>query len=216
MRIKQLILQTAALNQTAEFYGRTLGLPVSTTGLREITVTVGSTELIFTLAKNGNPFYHLAFNIPCNQIAEATAWCKLRNLTLLPFENNTLIDFPNWNAQSIYFTDNNGSILEFIARHDLKNSADGAFTSSCMLNVSEIGLVTDSVPKLCNYIKENTGVNYYDKQPPADTFSVMGSASGLFIVVPAGRNWFPTQIQAAAYPTQATINYAGNKFTVVV
>lgn len=216
MRIKQLILQTAALNQTAEFYSRSLGLPVSTTGLREITVTVGGTELIFTVAKTGKPFYHLAFNIPCNQIAEATAWCKLRNLTLLPFENNALIDFPNWNAQSIYFTDNNGSILEFIARHDLKNPADGAFTSSCILNVSEIGLVTDDVPKLCKYIKDNTAVSYYEKQPPTDTFSVMGSASGLFVIVPVGRNWFPTQIQSCKYPIQATIVYTTVKHTLIL
>ena len=39
-----------------------------------------------------------------------------------------IVDYSHWNAHSIFFLDPGGNVVEYIARHDLKNGAPGAFS----------------------------------------------------------------------------------------
>ena len=54
----------------------------------------------------------------------------------------------SWNSDSVYFKDAAGNVLEFIARHNLKNAVEEEFDSSQILNVSEIGLPSEDVVEL--------------------------------------------------------------------
>ncbi len=217
MEIKELQLFTTSIDTTAHYYQTILGLMVERISNAEISVAAGSTMLRFAaVTDNTNPVYHFAFNIPCNQIEDARKWCAERQIELIPYEQDTLVNFPNWNAHSVYFTDNNGNILEFIARHDLNNNSNKAFGPQSILNISEIGLVTADVTTLCNNINTASGLSYYEKQPPSPGFSVMGNANGLLIVVPVNRNWFPTTIASAPYPLQVVLTHTGNTHTLTM
>jgi catechol 2,3-dioxygenase-like lactoylglutathione lyase family enzyme len=216
MEIIELTLHTTNLEDTARYYSNVLGMQVTHIDNEEISIAAGKTQLRFAAAKEGNPLYHFAFNIPANQIEAAREWCAGKKIELIPYLQETLVNFPDWNAHSIYFTDNNGNILEFIARHDLNNDSTAAFGPASILTVSEIGLVTNDVTQLCKTLSETSGIAYYEKQPPSPGFSVMGDTNGLLIVVPVNRNWFPTNTASAQYPLQVVYRHGGETHTLVM
>lgn len=72
MQITRLELQTHDLKEQALFYGETLGLDTRIIAGRQVLVHAGATELVFTLADEGQHCqYHFAFNIPENQFETA-------------------------------------------------------------------------------------------------------------------------------------------------
>ena len=142
MQIKRLILQTSALKELTDFYIKLMELPVELSGEKEIKIKIGSTELIFQQAHAADPFYHFAINIPANKIEEAKSWLKARvELIWIEQYKSDIADFVNWHAQSVYFYDPAGNILELIARFDLDNKTDQPFSSAQFLSISEVGFV---------------------------------------------------------------------------
>jgi catechol 2,3-dioxygenase-like lactoylglutathione lyase family enzyme len=212
MRIKELTLLTNNLTGTKNFYGAKLGLHPVEEHSDFIVFRTGSTLLTFRLSAIDGPVYHIAFNIPHNKITEALLWCEKHRLHLLSYESKELVDFPNWNAKSIYFTDNGGNILEFIARYDLPNAISTHFGPEHILNVSETGVVVDNVPAFAEQFSKQYGVPYYEKQPAGPNFTVLGDAEGLFIVVPEKRKWFPTSVLSRKFPLQLIFEQGGRDF----
>jgi len=214
MKIEKLSLLTNDIKQTKLFYSDRLNLEIVKEESDSVSFAAGITILSFSLTSIPNPSYHFAFNISNNKIEEAAQWCEQRQLSLLPFEGDKIIDFPNWNAKSIYFLDSNGNILEFIARFDLKNTNDSPFSEKHILNVSEIGMVVDDVLDFCNNTTEEYGIPVYEKQKRAPSFSVMGDAHGLFIVVPEKRIWFPTTILSGKFPLKIVLEQNGTVYEI--
>lgn len=182
MQIRYVGLKSWRLEETLEFY-RALGLPFLASGDGYGLFRAGSTQLMFEEAEVGEePFYHFAFDIPCNQIKQAAEWLSER-VELLSRDGETLIAFPDWNATSVYFHDPMGNIVELIARENLANEAEGEFTPEMLLRVSEIGWPA-------------TGMLTPDFRLPAwrqyEKFHALGSETGLVLVVEAGRPWVPT------------------------
>jgi len=136
---------------------------------------------------------------------------------LLPIsESSKLADFVNWNAKSFYFYDNNGNILEFIGRNDLPDGDKISFDSSFILSVSEIGLPVENVKDECEKLIKENRLGYFVKQPPSDTFSVIGQDTGLLIIVPVGRNWYPTtNHRAEAFKIKVVIVNAEREATLL-
>ncbi len=206
MIIKKLQLLTNDLNGTKIFYSQKLSFGILEESEVDASCKVGSTILTFLKTEIANPVYHFAFNISSNKIEEAADWCEAKGLELLPFPpDSRVIDFPNWNAKSIYFLDNNGNVLEFIARFDLPTESNKPFDKTQILSVSEIGIVTDKVYEFCNMVTEKYGIPSYEKQRPSPNFSVLGDAQGLLIVVPEKRNWFPTIIPSGKFPVDIAL-----------
>jgi catechol 2,3-dioxygenase-like lactoylglutathione lyase family enzyme len=206
MKIKELVLLTNDLKQTKDFYSGKLNLEVLLEGNDSTSFNVDSTILTFRQSVVKNPVYHFAFNISNNKIEEALQWCEAKGFEILCYHNTIkLIDFPNWNAKSIYFLDNNGNILEFIARFDLPTESNLPFGEKQILNVSEIGMVVSDVKAFCQEVMKKYRIPYYEKQKPAPDFSVMGDAKGLFIVVPEHRKWFPTEVASGRFPVEAVV-----------
>ena len=107
----------------------------------------------FSLLKNDREDdfkYHFAFNIPANQPEEAIIWAYNRIELIRNPETHLITNFDNWRAQAVYFYDNNGNLVEFIGRTDLNNNSDAEFSSKSILNISEIGIVTDHPLNLAN------------------------------------------------------------------
>ncbi|MBS1493286.1 MAG: glyoxalase [Bacteroidetes bacterium] len=201
MQIKELTLHTNSITAVKDFYGSVLSLKIISENSDIISFQSGSTQVNFKLdSESKNPFYHFAFNIPSNKIEEAKDWMKGKVDLMQISENNHIVDFVNWKAKSVYFFDPAGNIVELISRFDLDNKTSEPFDSSQILNVSEIGIVTDNVPALKEKLINDYKVSDFVKSVNSDTFSAMGDDNGLFIVAVNNRNWYPTQIPSQKFP----------------
>lgn len=215
MKLKEIHLYTDNLEETAGFYAGIMGLPVRS-GNTSLHIQAGETLLVFNTSEKLKPIYHIAFDIPNNKLEEAHSLMKgkVGILFVSDEDNETIADFSGWNAKSFYFRDNNGNILEYITRYDRKKTSDRNFNGLSILNISEIGLVTDDVPGLASEITEKYGVKIYPKQPPQEHFAVMGDEEGLFILASANRTWFPTMKKAGSYPTKIIFSSHGKEHTL--
>src|SRR6185312_9805165 len=111
-----------------------------------------------------------------------------------------IILYPDWNAQSFYFLDNNGSILEFIARFDLPYYSSQPFSTADIREISEVGIASPEVTATAEAIREDSNVPYFSKTKPSGNFSVLGDDHGLLIITPPGHNWVPTNKPARTFP----------------
>ncbi len=194
-RLLALRLRTAApLEKMAGFYGQTLGLPVQAAAGEGIHVQAGGTEITFlpTTEPEAQPFYHFAFNIPENKILAARSWQLERTPLFSTPENlrdpsfpNDVRHFRNWNAHSLFFWDPAGNVVEYIARHELRNSAAGSFTSRDILCASEIAFVVDDVPKTASGLEAALSLPQY--QSASDVFHATGDERGLLLLFERGR-----------------------------
>ena len=189
MEIRRLELLSADLKTQREFYANILELPVR---LDEpiLEVQAGKTRLFFTYTPAFDGAYHFAFNIPENQFASAKTWISSR-VSLLRDENgNDEFHSENWNSSSVYFKDPAGNVLEFIARHNLKNAVDGNFDRLQILNISEIGLPSEDVVGLADEICKRLDVSVF-RQEPNESFTPVGDDNGLLIIPVKDRIWIP-------------------------
>ncbi len=116
------------------------------------------------------------------------------------WQEGPVIRFEAWNAESVYFADPAGNILEFIAHHPLRNGRPGPFSPEDLLSVSEIGLV---VPDTKDALDRLAEIDLAPFKPPYDSFAAVGDAYGLFIVVTPGRVWLPTEdVRSVTHPAE--------------
>ena len=202
MNIKEIQLYTHNFSKQLNFYTQTLGFELLEKQDKFFRLKAGNSILQFaedeSISQNLN--YHFAFNIPENQIQEAAIWIVEKGLTLLPFQNKNILDFPNWNAEALYFFDENRNIVEFIARHDLNNQSKIPFSARSICEISEIGLPVDNVKEFYEQMTKVIDVPVYSHISNMTSFCAAGNAQGLFIIVPLQRNWLPTQVENGVFP----------------
>ena len=202
MDILEIELLTDNFAETTKFYSEVLGLEILCQDNISISFQVGHSVLVFTKSENLSPKYHFAFNIPCNKIEEAILWTSTRTNLITIANNEIITDFDSWNAHAIFFYDNNGNILEFIARHDLNNESEISFRHSSILSISEIGIVTGSPLQLAGKLHSENGINYFSKGTKSESFVVLGNDNGLLVIVKESRNWYPTNLPAEKFYTR--------------
>jgi catechol-2,3-dioxygenase len=203
MNIRKIHLQTDDLPGTKKFYHTKLEFEIKEEGKDFISFNAGASELYFEQTKSpANPTYHFAFNIPDNKIDEALEWTA-RKVEIVDVEGDSKIaDFVNWNAKAFYFYDNNGNILEFIARFLLGKPSQSPFSAKSILSISEIGIVTDDVNQTAVDILQNFGIKHFKLPPPYEDFAALGDDEGLFILVTEKRLWYLTNLEAEKHPLQ--------------
>jgi len=201
MHFEEIVLKTSALTKTRNFYRRTLELEMVEDEPQRVAFQVGKTRLVFEEVADGKPFYHFAFNVPVRRFSDAFEWIDAK-LEILPIDGGSLpiAAYPRWNAQSFYFYDNNGSVLECIVRFDLPDEPSGPqFSSKDFLEISEIGIPSKNVEaRIAEF--EAKGVPLFPPGPRRPEFSPMGDNRGLLLVVEEGRPWIPTNHEAEPHP----------------
>lgn len=202
MKIDQIQIKTNDIQKTKAFYQNVLGLFILEEDTKWITFQAGSSILKFVEDPQFNSIYHFAFNIPENQLEEAIQWSKDKVDLIVLEDKSVVTHFENWNAHSLYFYDNNGNLLEFIARHDLENEQLGEFKPESILSISEIGIVTENPLELGNQLIEEHGLHFFSQNTNTEKFSAIGDHEGLLILVQPTRNWYPTQIPSESNPTE--------------
>lgn len=190
MDILRLELRTKDFIAQRDFYSQVLELPVGLSADR-LEIQAGKTILIFT--RVGSDFdgaYHFAFNIPENQFRSTKEWIASRTPLLHDLEGADEFSSESWNSHSVYFKDAAGNVLEFIARHNLKNAVTTNFDSRQMLNVSEIGLPSEDVIGWANVLCSTLNISIF-RQEPNETFTPVGDDDGLLILPIRNRVWKP-------------------------
>jgi catechol-2,3-dioxygenase len=216
MHIDALELQAPDLAALARFYGETLDLPIAAHGTDRLVVQAGYTQLAFAAAPPGwHGAYHFAFNIPQNQLAPAKVWLQARVPLARDAGGQDEFDFTHWDARAVYFYDPAGNIVELIARQALDNAAAGAFDARGVLGVSEIGLPSPAVLDTVRRFEARLGLQVF-RGSASESFAAVGGETGLFIVVRAGRLWFPDlRVPAEPLPFVVTAaTGAGRRFEV--
>ena len=214
MNITDLELPTTDLQLQKDFYSGILDLPVSLSN-ENLEVQVGKTLLIFTqTASEFDGAYHFAFNIPENQFYAAKQWIANRIPLLKDTEGSDEFSSDNWNSNSVYFKDAAGNVLEFIARHNLKNAVEGDFGGNQILNISEIGLPSEDVIGFANELCGKLGLSVF-RQEPNDTFTPIGDDNGLLILPVKDRIWIPNSgVPARLLPVNVRVEMNGKKWDV--
>lgn len=202
MNFLDIRLKTNDLEKIKLFYHNQFNLPITKESEAEISFQIGTTALTFEKSNLQNPVYHYAINIPKNQFAAACDWLRKRVETIV-HEGSDLVDFPNWNAEAIYFYDAAGNIGELIARHNLPNDSEIPFSEKSLLNISEIGLPTENVVELSTLLNQKLSLETYVSG--GETFNPLGTENGLFICVALNRVWFPTAVEAINFPVKAIL-----------
>ncbi|AOW09615.1 VOC family protein [Flavobacterium gilvum] len=210
MKILELELLSDDIPKTEIFYNRVLGLETLYCDSSTVSFQVGITKLTFHVSQNEKPVYHFAFDVPNNKLLEAFSWIEDKTEIMYVVPPDKIADFYNWNAKSFYFYDNNRNIIEFIARYDLNNATEKPFDGKSIISVSEIGLVSINVNEQCDELFETYGLTPYSKQPKLPKFIVLGTVTGLFILVEENRNWYPTtDKKSKSFWTKILFSYKG-------
>jgi len=214
MNITYLELPTKDLQAQKDFYSNVLELPVNLSA-EKLEVIIGTTTLVFTEALSDfDGAYHFAFNIPENHFGTAKRWISNRILLLHDEAGKDEFESESWNSNSVYFKDAAGNVLEFIARHNLKNAVSGEFDSNQILNISEIGLPSEDVIAFANELCAKLGLSVF-KQEPNATFTPIGDDHGLFILPIQNRIWIPNSgVPAKLLPVKVTIDVNDKQWEV--
>jgi len=211
MKLEHIQIQTNNIQDTITFYKDLLGLPIIKSNLNAASIQAGNSVLEFIENLNFKSIYHFAFNIPENKLDEAIEWCKNKVDLIFIEDQKVITNFENWNASAVYFYDNNGNLLEFIARHDLDNAQTEAFSSKSILNISEIGIVNENPLELGNQLIEQHDLAFFSKNDNSEIFAAVGDDEGLLIMVKPNRNWYPTQTPSESNRTKVRIDNKGTK-----
>ena len=204
------------IDETEKFYNDLLGLKTIAKDPTMVSFSAGTSKLTFIRSDKMNPFYHFAFNIPGNKIPEAFHFISPKRAILETAPSERIADFISWNAKAFYFYDNNGNILEFIARFDLANNSSQPFNPSSILSISEIGMAVDNAAIQAEEIRSAYHFSYFEKQAPKDDFVVIGDDQGLLIFVNDRRNWFPTDKPAQKCPTKISVQNEGRTIDLIM
>ncbi|SHL29045.1 VOC family protein [Flavobacterium chilense] len=205
MKLEHIQIQTRNIQKTAAFYTTVLELPIIEKTATSISIQAGDSVLKFVNDPEFKSIYHFAFNIPKNKLDEAIQWCKNKVDLIFIKDQNVITNFENWNANAVYFYDNNGNLLEFIARHDLNNAQTETFTSKSILNISEIGIVNENPLALGKELIAEYDLEFFSKNDNSELFAAVGDDEGLLIMVKPNRNWYPTQTPSESNKTEVKI-----------
>lgn len=215
MRIVELELRTARLAELKMFYTRILGFALADITEHSITMAIGETRLTFVHEEEERvlPSYHLAMNIPKNQIHEAKRWLQAKGCQVLPAAplpyagiqaNEDIAYFEGTDAHAFYFEDPSGNLVEFIARYRMDNASTEPFDHESILNVSEIGLpfrgsVSEAVQRLDSRFDVMPNIG------DGETFQMLGDEYGMFILGDMSVGWYPSMKIPEVHPIRMTI-----------
>ncbi|MFN8510782.1 MAG: hypothetical protein U0Z75_09565 [Deinococcaceae bacterium] len=208
MRIQTLTLYTSKLPEMADFYAR-LGFGIEH-GQNAFCFAAGSSKVTF---KSGlaPAEYHFTFNVPEHLMQDVLEDLQ-QKVDLCPIEDGTYFaNFYHWNAHALYFLDPDGSIVEYIGRHNLDHRHE---TQPVPLSVSEIGWVTQDVAGTVSLFKEQFGIDHF--RPAAENFAPLGTDEGLLIVSQVGRPWYPVGFPAEVLPLDVEIQTDQGRFLLSV
>lgn len=199
MEIRKLKLYSKDITAQFNFYKNILGFEVEFFEKNKISISAGSTQLIFEEDKMSNCIYHFAFLIPNQRLEEAIDFLGKKGIELLKRDGEKIIYFgtkENHTGRAIYFFDEDGNIAEFIERASLNFESKSNFNINQIIKINEIGMPVDHPMEVSRKLINQFKIQLIDLHHLNDIFCWVGDFNGVFIVVKNGRNWLPTKLAA--------------------
>lgn len=197
MKFERVGVPAADPSTLSAWYGTLFGEPVDTSGSTP-RIQLGETLLAFEAAEEP-PSAHLAFRLLC-EADHAVDWLADR-ATILPVEGEPSRDFEFLEAGAVYFDDPEGNVLEGLCYEgDPRRSLD---SEPVVDGVTEVGLPAPEPLALVEWLDETGGLSAWGT--PSETFGWVGDRHARFVVVPTGREWYPTDRDAGLAPVSVTV-----------
>jgi hypothetical protein len=198
VHLREIRLASARLGEQRALYAGAFGLPASDDD-GALAVPIGVARLVF---EPGEPSpQHFAVRIPSAAYADSLDWLSERAELLTREDGSRAFAFPDWNADSAYFADPDGNIVELIAHHDLPEPYAPPFAPAALLGICEAGMPVDDVGTFLDELERRTGARRWSGD--RETFAAAGTKAGSLIVVRRGRVWYPTDTATATRPPLA-------------
>jgi catechol 2,3-dioxygenase-like lactoylglutathione lyase family enzyme len=204
VHLREIRLATRRFDEQRALYAGALGLPATD---EEAALAVGIGDARLVLVPGEPTPQHFAVRIPSASYADALAWLGERVELLRDEDGSRAFAFPDWNADSAYFADPDGNIVELIAHHDLPDPYAPPFGPSALLGICEAGMPVADVGAFLDELERRTGAGRWSGN--RETFAAAGTKAGSLIVVRSGRVWYPTDSAAATRPPLAVGTDAG-------
>lgn len=151
-------------------------------------------ETTVTFKKSSGAFYHYAINIPENQIENAYKWLiENTDLKIISSAETSadIIHKPKFNAHSVYFIDPMGNLVELIARHDLKNSAEGDFNpKNMLLKISDVTIITRSLKSSTELLRSSLALT--ELPGTTNALKPIGGKNGIITLMVPYKPYPPT------------------------
>jgi catechol-2,3-dioxygenase len=219
MRIQQLTLATGNPVEQKKFYCSELGFPeIEIAGDSDgFSFQSGYTKINF-IPGDKDARYHFAFNVRPDQFESAIGWIENEaELLENPHGKGKIVDFPNWNAKSVYFFDPAGNIVEIIARAGIQRAGNAPkFSTKSLTGISEIGIACEDVLAMREWISNVHGIHDFTRQENTAEFSAMGDDEGLLLLVPKNRPWFMGNFDAVHFPLAIEGINSGKDFKLML
>ncbi|MSW50773.1 MAG: hypothetical protein F2817_07780 [Actinobacteria bacterium] len=215
-RFRRVTLSTTAMAEEQAWWTGRLGLERAP-GAPEggFAVRVGSGILAFAPVTDGarsrggagaRPSHHVALEVAEDRLVEASEWLAGASPLIELGDGETIVDFPNWVAHSVYAQSPGGHVIELIARHrrpwepwtPSTMAPEDVRGAGLVRGISEVGIHTPDVGALVDRL-EALGERLWFGDPQTG-FAAVGDESGLLICVREWRPWFPTDKAAAPGP----------------
>jgi catechol 2,3-dioxygenase-like lactoylglutathione lyase family enzyme len=213
MKFRKLLLYTQKIEENLTFYSEILGIePLEITPI-SFRLQLGWTELVFEKSII-SPIYHFCFLIPSNKLEEALEWMQNKTPILDTAPDKKTVHFENWNADSFYFREGSGNILEFIVHHELKNETAEKFDLKQVLGINEMGLPTRNIKEVDEKLSQKIGSAFW--KGDYESFGTHGTPEGKFLLpnVEIKKTWFPTDLPSHLEPFIAWIENQNQLFKV--
>lgn len=209
MDIYKVILKTNQLEEMKAFYSNNLGLSFESISNEHFEIKFGVTTVEFTNHHvSGHPFYHFALDIPANQFQEAKEWMKGK-VSFLIEDGEDEIYFPNLKANSFYFEDPAGNIIEFIARTEANASSDVPFTVVSCIKMSEMSLVVNDKVQAAKELAKLAMIDRNGEEVKQDqflSFMTKGDFPVYLLLVNPQRKWLFSPKEATVYPLEIVLD----------
>ncbi|MHA6259341.1 glyoxalase [Sporosarcina sp. CAU 1771] len=199
---KSVKLYTNKIKSLRRFYGNILELPISESSDTQFTVTIG--ESLLTFSYTDQPaFYHFAINIPGNQFSMMKYWIQ----DLIPLnrdESRDEVYFSSFDADSMYFEDPAGNIVELIGRRH--RDLFGEVSTASFLNISEVSITTPNIMEVGEQLQDFGIPLRGATEIIPNTVNFLGKEDTFIVLVKPNRKWYFSKRFSETYPLEIVLN----------
>src|SRR5699024_286414 len=203
---KEVVFQTNTLKALQRFYANVLELDITNRAEESFTVKVGTTDVIFQqtdeLAR-----YHFAINIPGNQFVIMKHWIQDR-LTLNKTAGLNEIYYASFDADSMYFEDPAGNLIELIGRR--KRDLFGGLTKDAFFDISEVGLITPDVAQVGEDLQDFGLRLRHGSEIDPKGVNFLGMGDSYIVLAPSPWKWNFAEKKQHTCPVEITLR-GGNR-----
>src|SRR5690625_1380600 len=192
------LLYTNQLKELRRFYMNILELNITDETEEAFSIDIGTSKLTFK--QSDKPcFYHYAINIPGNQFSMLKHRIKER----IPLNRERGIDevyFSSFDADSMYFEDPAGNIIELIGRRKRDLFGNPTFAES-FFNISEVGIVSAHLDDLSEEFQD-IGLPLRGTEISYDSVNFFGREESFIVLVPPERMWYFSEQMSEVFPLE--------------